>query len=244
MIRSRLNCKSNKLARALAVASGWSSVSSGSASGPQAPCSGLWQASSARSHGFSAPAAQTSCLLKLGDPGSRQPSAVGAEWERRYPTGLDPDSPLALPASAVRTFGKMSVELSSGLVSAPPRLPRVRRCHLPKLADETLSFVASLKYRELLRQGDFGAGRARPCVSHASCRPGCPGAAQRLDGGSAGHWRAWALQPLATTSSGVAWALGKAEGENLTVEEVQGAINASPKFRRGPGWPGRRRGPA
>jgi hypothetical protein len=79
------------------------------------------------------PAAQTSCPLQSGNPGSRQPSPDGAERERRYATHLDPDSVLPLPASAGRTIGEMSVELISGLVSAPPGLPRVRLCHLFKL---------------------------------------------------------------------------------------------------------------
>jgi hypothetical protein len=85
------------------------------------------------------PAARTSCPLQSGIPGSLQSSPDDAERKWRYQTPLDPDPVLALSASAARRIGEMSVELISGLVSAPPALPKVRLCNLFKLlADEGL----------------------------------------------------------------------------------------------------------
>jgi 2-methylisocitrate lyase-like PEP mutase family enzyme len=45
------------------------------------------------------------------------------------------------------------------------------------------------------------------------------------DGGSARLLASLGFPALATTSSGVAWALGKADGENLTVEEMLGVVS-------------------
>lgn len=45
------------------------------------------------------------------------------------------------------------------------------------------------------------------------------------DGGSARLLASLGFPALATTSSGVAWALGKVDGENLTVEEMLGVVS-------------------